>query len=102
MTNAEKKLYEHLKHVLDSLESVFDTDGDYTEIQLYGSLDSARDNAICSEDEEVYWYNMDYLRKAMQGQSVEGVSDWGNLEYAANNIANAQRYIYAYEITNDL
>ena len=101
MTDIETKLYEHLKHVLDSLETIFDTDGDYTEIQLYGSLDSAREDAIYS-GKEVDWYNMDYLRKAMQGRSIEGVADWGNLEGVANTIANAQCYVNAYEITNDL
>jgi hypothetical protein len=108
MTDIEKKLYEHLKYVLDSLETIFDTDGDYTETQLYGSLDSAREDAIYSgldtdgDYKEVDWYNMDYLRKAMQGRSIEGVDDWGNLEGVANTIANAQRYVNAYEITNDL
>jgi len=101
MNTTEKKLYEHLRYVLDSLETIFDTDGDYTEIQLYASLDTARDLAAES-DEEVDWYNMDYLRKAMQGRSVEGVADWGNLECVASTIANAQRYVDAYEITNDL
>ena len=101
MTNTEKKLYEHLKYVLGSLETIFDTDGDYTEIQLYASLDAAREQAIYNGT-EVDWYNMDYLRKAMQGRSIEGVADWGNLECVANNVANAQHYINAYEIINDL
>lgn len=101
MTNTEKKLYEHLRYVLDSLETIFDIDGDYTEIQLYASLDTAREQATYS-GKEVDWYNMDYLRKAMQGRSIEGVTDWGSLEGVANTIANAQRYVNAYEITNDL
>lgn len=101
MNITEKKLYQHLKDVLDSLETIFDTDGDYTEIQLYGSLDSAREVAMPDAD-HIDWYNMNHLRKAMQGRSVEGVSDWGNLECAADIIANASCYLYHYEIVNDL
>jgi hypothetical protein len=101
VTTTEKKLYEHLKEVLLSLESVFDTDGYYTEIQLYASLDSAREQAM-PDDEDINWYNMRYLREAMQGKPVDGVSDWQNLECAADCIANANRYLFHYEIVNDL
>jgi hypothetical protein len=101
MTTTEKKLYEHLKEVLLSLESVFGIDGCYTEIQLYASLDSAREEAM-PDDDHIDWYNMRYLREAMQGKPVEGLSDWQTLEGAAGIIANANRYLYHYEIANDL
>ena len=109
MTTTEKKLYEHLKKVLEALDNVFSFDACHTETQLFASLDEARREVKELElkgievgDEDVDWYNMTYLCKAMQGRSVEGVADWATLETAAERIANATRYLNAFETINDL
>jgi len=103
MREQEKYLYWHLSRVLDVLEVVFGMDAPYTELQLYSSLDNAREDWVPEheDDDNMSWDAFNELANAMQGKAVSP-TDWGHLEYASATIADAAKYCDNYIHSNEL
>jgi hypothetical protein len=93
--STEEQFYKHLSSVLDALDCIFGTDDSYTENNLISSLDYAREES--EEGDDFNWHAFGDLCRAMQGRGVKDISDWGNLEYAAEVIKEATYCVLDYE-----